>query len=524
MLHYLDKKYFLVCFLLLLFKLASSQIELYQDRKMWLDADINFEFGDYLSAMKSYEKLIKLDSNNQEIKYHLGVCYFELKRNLDESVKLLTKCSPKKFIEVSYYIGRLNHSLRKFDEAIVNYNTYKKIKGEKLRKPKEIDDLIAKCYTAKLFENNAQKNIQIENLGETVNSIYADYAPLITAEENELFFTSRRENSFWSRKDPFGDFYENIFYSKKTDNKWQTPIMLDTNINTDFHDAGTGIAMDGSKLLLYRTSVNLTSGNIYETIFSNNQWTAPVLLNANINSINYTETNACYSPDRKTIFFSSDRPGGFGGKDLYFVKQLPNGEWGEPFNLGSHINTEYNESAPFIHPSGELLFFSSEGHQNMGGYDIFKSSFDESGIFSSPINLGYPINTVDDDVFFVLNADGSRGYFSSAREGGFGSHDIYNVVFSENKLPLNVFKINVFDDSNVLLKKVDIEMIDLSSKKLFGKYKSNEINGKVIVISEPNKEYEINIKAEGYESFVTHSILNNNESNIVFSLKKKKDE
>lgn len=526
MLRYLNKKYILVCFLVFSLNISNAQKLTKQDKKTWFKADVEFEQGDYLNALKKYEELIKIDSNNQMIRYNLGVCYYELKKNKEISFKYLSNLSSKKFKEVDYYLGRLNQSNRNYDVAIANFNDYQKIKGDKLHKPKEIDDLIAKCNTAKLFENNADKSIKIENLGANINSIYADYTPLISAEENILFFTSRRQNSVWTRKDPFGDYYENIFYSKKVDDNWQTPEMLDTNINTDYHDACTGISMDGTKLLMFRTSSDLKSGNIYESFFNNKTWSSPVVLDQNINSDKYTETSACFSPDGNTIYFSSNRPGGYGGNDIYSVKLLSNGKWGEPFNLGAQVNTEYNERSPFVHPSGEMLFFSSEGHQNMGGYDIFKSNFDESGTFGSPVNLGFPINTEDDDAFFVLNADSSIGYFSSEREGGFGSHDIYRVIFSENNLPYKVYAVKVYDESNNLINKVEIEMIESLSKRITGKYKSNEYSGKTVIISTSNKEYDLIIKSEGYEPLAKKVVLTNENSsdNMMFSLKKKKDE
>ncbi len=359
------------------------------------------------------------------------------------------------------------------------------------------------------------------NMGNKINTEYPEYAPLIPAEENFMVFTSRRKNPVWQQKDPLDEYFEDIYISKKDSaNNWQTPVMLDTNINTVVHDACTGLSADGEKMLIYRTSKDLKSGDIYESDYTNYKWSVPLIVNTNLNSPDYLETSACYSPDGSIIFFSSNRSGGYGGKDLYSVKKLPNGKWSSPYNLGSNINTEYNEDAPFVHPSSNTLFFSSEGHKNMGGYDILKSNFDETGAYTEPQNLGYPINTVDDDIFFVLNTDASIGYFSSQREGGFGSQDIYRVYFSENNIPLNTYNVHITDESNNVIKKASLVLTDMEKKEIYGEYKSNETSGKILIISRPKKTYQIIVQADGYELLISNTLLDLNED-LTFKLKKK---
>ncbi len=324
----------------------------------------------------------------------------------------------------------------------------------------------------------------------------------------------------WTQMDVYGDYFEDIYVSKRREGAWLIPEMLDTTINTAVHDACTGISADGEKMLVYRTSKDLLSGDIYESFLANGKWTAPQALGKIVNDPEYLETSACYSSDGNLIFFSSNRPGGLGGKDLYSVKKLPNGNWGAPFNLGPMINTPANEDAPFIHPAENSLFFSSEGHTNMGGYDVFKSNFDEAGVFSKPQNMGHPVNTVDDDVFFVLNTDASLGYLSSEREGGFGSQDIYTVFFPDNNVPLNVYNIHVFDESGAVINSVDILLTDMIKKSVHGMYKSNQRTGKVMVISAPETSYRIAIQCEGFEPYITNMTFNK-ENELIFTLKRK---
>lgn len=479
-----------------------------RDNQLWLKADKALEQGDFLSALGFYEKLYTGDSTASEINYKLGVCNFYIRKYRMLSKRYFDKVNTTEFPETFYYLGKLNHLLRNNQLSVENFTSYKSGNFDKEHSPQEIDALLAKCSTAKLFELQGDEQMQIENLGNTVNTEYAEYAPLIPVKEDFLIFTSRRKNELHSNKDPLGEYFEDIYVATKFGDAWQDPEVLDSTINTPLHDACTGLSADGEKLFIYRTSKDLSGGDIYESSLNVNKFSVPVLLSSEVNSKDYIETSACYTPDNNVIFFSSNRPGGYGGKDLYMMKKLPNGKWAAPFNLGPTINTPYNEDAPFVHPGASVLFFSSEGHQNMGGYDIFKSNFDENGNFSEPQNLGYPINTRDDDVFFVLNADATVGYFSSEREGGYGSQDIYKVKFAPNPLPLNVYCARVMDENNNVINKAELTITDLSAKRVYGVYKSNDLTGKIIIISEPNKEYQLTIKAAGYEPFVTNIILN----------------
>jgi tetratricopeptide (TPR) repeat protein len=520
MLRFSDKKYFVLIIMLMFISTCFSQLNTRENKKLFLKADKDYDFGDYLNASLIYEKLYAVDSTNNELNYKLGVCYFSIRKDRPASKKYFEKVPSAEYPEVDYYLGRLNHLERSYDKAIAYYTQYKYLGTGEEHSRKEINDLIQKSQTAMLFEVTADKTLQIKNLGPVVNSEYAEYAPLIPADESFLMFTSRRKNNVWQNKDPYGDYFEDIYVSPKKDGEWQAPVMLDTNINTSVHDACTGLSADGEKLLIYRTSKDLKSGDIYESFYVNKKWSDPKILGPIVNSPDYLEPSACYSPNGDIIFFSSNRPGGYGGKDLYLTKKLPNGKWGEPYNLGPTINTEYNEDAPFVHPASNTLFFSSEGHKNMGGYDIFKSNFDEAGIFSTPENLGCPINTVEDDIFFVMSTDASMGYLSSQREGGYGSQDIYSIFFPINNIPLNVFNIYVFDDSDKLIKNVNILLTDMEKKSVYGQYKSNENTGKIMVISPPGKEFRIAIEAEGYDPYISNVKLISEKENI-FRLSKK---
>lgn len=513
--------------LLILFSISfgvNAQIKLRKDKRVLFKANKTFDNGDYTHSLNLYESIYSLDSMNAELNYKIGVCKFENKKTRMQAKKYFARTSADSYLETDYYMGKLLHAENKFEIAIDYFHSYLKRKGDKDHTVKEIEDLVEKCYYARIQTEQIRNNdIVISNLGDHLNSEYAEYAPLIPADENAIYFTSRRKNTIWNKVDVLENYYEDIYVSyRNPDSTWQSPVMLDTSINSPYHDAACGLSADGEKLLIYQTSEDHVHGHIYISEFINSKWNKPHKLDANINSAHHNETSACFSPDAEMIFFSSDRLGGFGGKDLYSIKKAPSGKWAKPMNLGPKINTEYNEDAPFIHPHDSVLFFSSEGHQNMGGYDIFKSSFDEAEHFTSPKNMGYPINTTDDDIFFVLNASGSKGYMSSKRKDSYGLYDLYSVNFSINNAPMSVYNIHLFDEAtNTIINKVEITVTNIERKIVDGIYKSNPLSGKTIIISKPGREYRIAIQANGYEPLIIDNYILNNETELSFKLVKK---
>ncbi len=228
-----------------------------QDKKTFLKADKAFDYGDYQGALSMYKSIYAADSNNSELNYKIGICMFEIKKYRRSSLKYFEKTSTSEFPEANYYLGWLYHLQRNYEKSIASYTQYKYFGDSELHSRKEIEDLINKCGTAKLMESKEDRTLQIKNLGDTINTEYPEYAPLIPAQENFMMFTSRRKNLTWTNTDPFGDYFEDIYVSKREDKKWLKPEMLDTIINTTVHDAGTGLSADGEKLLMYRTSKDL---------------------------------------------------------------------------------------------------------------------------------------------------------------------------------------------------------------------------------------------------------------------------
>lgn len=239
-------------------------------------------------------------------------------------------------------------------------------------------------------------------------------------------------------------------------------------------------------------------GNIYSTALDGDTWSKPVKLNENINTKHW-EPSAFISADGNSLYFASNKPGGFGGLDLYMSKRGSDGDWDKAVNLGAGINTPYDEDAPSIHPDGVTLSFSSNGHNTMGGFDIFTSLLSYEGIWSEPVNVGYPINTTDDDIFYMVSPNGKTAYFSSFREDGLGEKDNYMATFLDKKeTPLTLIQGTVNDEAGMPAKKVMITVTDNETEAIVGVYKANAKTGQFLFILTPGKNYNITYQAENH--------------------------
>ncbi|MBI4932199.1 MAG: PD40 domain-containing protein [Bacteroidetes bacterium] len=466
-------------------------------------ADIYFYNSDFQSAFSLYQQAYGMDTTNVQVSFKTGICLYNFKKYKQSSLPYFEKALRGGISDANYYLGNLHHLNGKFDEAIHSFVECKKKSDKKIFSDEEVDFLISKCKTAKEMIRTPL-NVKIENIGNGINSEFPDYVPVISADESLLIFTSRRKGSTGNQLDPNGDYFEDVYVSHKKDSVWSVPKSISANINTPTHDACVGLSADGELLFLYRTSKDLLSGDLYFSSFNGKDWTVPEKFPSEINTTDYTEPSASISADGQVLYFSSNRPGGFGKKDIYKVVKLPNGEWSKAVNLGASVNTAEDEDSPFIHPDDKTLYFSSKAHKNMGGYDIFKTTFGEDGTWSAPQNLGYPINTPDDDIYFVLSVNGRTGYYSSARKSGYGSADIYMIHFPEEEdLGYSVYKGRVVSDSADAPLYAKGTLFDLENEKLEGLFhtNSNPLTGRFIMILLPGKEYKMIVEAEGYVSF-----------------------
>lgn len=332
-------------------------------------------------------------------------------------------------------------------------------------------------------EFNDSVKIVTKKLGLNINSKFDEYAPIVTADGLQLFFTSRRPFTDKEIKKEKSS-KEKIYISTRKSDKdeWNPAVPLPPSINDPLKNiSDIAITNDGQKLLIYFDDEG--NGEIYESELKGTEWTSPKSLGFPINT-EYHESSASFAPDGKTLYFVSNRKGGIGGRDIWMSTRTPDGKWTTPINLGEPINTPDDEEGVFIHPDGKTMFFSSKGHKGKGGYDVFVSVNDE-GHWSDPINLGEPVNGPGDDVFLVLTANGKKGYFSS--EGSSKDKDIYELEFIpnfqlKNKGPkLALVKGIVIDAETKNPIGAKINVIDNEKNNPIGEYKSNEATGNFLI-------------------------------------------
>lgn len=497
------------------------------------EGDAFYEIGrraTFMQALDYYLKANDFNPNNAAINYKIGKCYlYSLDKSkavyfLDKAYKIKPRVSD----DIKFLIGLAYHFNQDIDKAKLYYTEYLANiqKDDPDSQLKEVKKKLEECDVARRLMANPERFI-IENIGSVINTQFPEYAPVITADESKMLFTSSRDNTIGGGIDPVDLFYyEDIYISpSKSIGDWLIPLHPEKPLNTEYHDATVGLSPDGQKLLMYRGD---NGGDLYESRLKGDEYGEPQRLPKPINS-KYHEPSASYSPDQNTLYFVSDRPGGYGGHDIYYCKLNKDGRWGDAVNLGPVINTEYDEQGVFLHPDGKTLYFSSEGHASMGGLDFFYAIF-QDGKWSEPQNLGYPLNTTDDDVFIVVSADSRHGYFASYRPEGFGEKDIYRVTFLGPEKPLvdnnednllasviepfrqaviaptvairssqlTILKGTVYDAVTLEPLGAAIDLTNNVKNELVSSFESNNLSGKYLVALPSGINYGIAVRCEGY--------------------------
>lgn len=487
----------------------------------------------YKQAKPFLEKAQEFNPNNALLNYMLGVVEFNLNPQSPEVTKYLGKAISLNApipADANFFLGWANQFQSKWDDAIKYYqvqlNALNKDPKNNAIYIEDVTKKINECKVGKFQMANPQR-IFIDNLGAAINTSYPEYSAFISADESMMVLTSRRQNSTGGKIDEQDKWpFEDLYQSFKVNGKWTEAKNFGPIVNTEEHDATAGISADGNTMFIFKFKEK-DGGDIYVSNLVGNTWTKPEHLNKNINSKDH-ESSVSLSYDGKRLYFISDRAGGLGDRDIYYSDKDVKGEWGPAVNAGPVLNTKYAEEGVFIHPDGKTIYFSSKGHNGMGGFDIFRSVF-ENGKWSEPENLGYPINGPDDDVFFVISGSGHHGYFASSKPGGFGDKDIYKITFlgpekspllmNEDNLlasvtaPVSEFKADKIESSGpkmTILKGVisdeqtkqpleaTIELVDNSKNEVIAVFKSNSTTGKYLVSLPSGKNYGIAVKRDGY--------------------------
>ena len=400
-----------------------------------------FEQENYRAAIPYFEKVLAKDPNNAKALFNAGISYMSFdKEKASDYIYKAQKLKPKVSKDVDYWLGRVDHLNYNFDEAIAHYQAYNATLKKNDQRKEELAQLIIHSKNAKV-QFGSPKDIFVKNLGPTINTQYSEHSPVISSDDKILIFTSRGDNvtgangkvSDSKNKSVAadGEYYEDVFEATRIDDEnWQKPRSLSGVLNGKGHDASIQLFDNDTKMLMYRNDNN---GDIFVTDKSGGDWTAPKPLDANINSKAF-ESDAFITPDGLTIYFSTGKYSEDGTLDLYTATRSAVGsDWGTARSLGANINTKYDDDSPYLSKDGKTLYFSSRGHNTMGGYDIFKSEYDEgSRKWGQAQNMGYPVNTPDDDAYYRLSPDGSYAYLSSYRIGGYGEKDIYTINYIKN--------------------------------------------------------------------------------------------
>ncbi len=489
-------KYLLLLIAILIFADSFSQ----SNSKLRKKADDFFNNEEFVKALPYYLKLDSIKPNDFEIKYYIGACYFNTRYEKTKGIPYLeyalehgSSLIPR---AVNKDLGTLYHLNYQFDEAIKQFNRYIKLSNYDDENLEFVDSIISVCNYAKEIVNDSLI-VEISKIKSPINTELSEHNPLITADESYIYFT---------RIDSKGN--ENIYYSSKHLANWKEPkiVEMDKSLNNTSYSIA-GLSPDGLQLFLTIGTGQKT--DIYTSKLVNGKCTNVAKLNQAINS-NYWEGKASITPDGATLYFSSNRQGGYGGKDIYKVYKDIDGNFSNPINLGPDVNTKFDEDAPFIHPDGQTLYFSSNGHKTIGGFDIYKTfyNFFESS-WAKPQNVGYPINSTSDDLNFVLSADGNTAYYSSNIGNVYGNSNLFKVSINKT-VPLTLIKGVILGGDSLKPLNSRIRIVDNeTNKQIKYVYNPNPETGKYLMIFPPNKNYDMIIEAEGYVPHVVNIYVPN---------------
>ncbi len=474
--------------------------------------------GDIDKALRLYTDCNTVKPNDGSILFHIGQCHLA-KQETDQALDFLQRsetADTNANADLHLVLGMVYQQEDMVDKAMTEFMWHKKIHIDDPKKLKEdeIDHLILECTLAKQMESHPV-NVKIKNAGDAINSEYDDKSPSITADGSTLIFTSIRPlqvGKMKPSKDP-SMVFDNVYLCKwdSTKNDWGLSYPIDGDVNEAYaHTSCTSISPDGNFIFLYKNSASGKSlgGDIYMSKKSKKgRWGAPVSVGKPVNS-SYYEDGACLSPDGNTLYFVSERPGGFGRADIYKAGKVSRTEWGKPENLGASVNSDYDEGAPFMAPDGHTLFFSSDGHNSMGGYDIFKTAMNDSGKWNEPINLGYPINTVNNEKCFTISGDARSAYFASDRKGGMGKRDIYiadlsnySVLATDNNSAkpkgFSIIRGKISSSKGEAIEDAQVTVSDSAGVKVATLASSAE--GMYFITLKANLRYKIKVSSKGFK-------------------------
>lgn len=516
---------FLIIFLSLSYSILAQDNKEVADQLMEVADEVYANTRAYNQARDAYIQVLDYDPENMKANYMAGYLYLQT-INKERSVPYLLKVyetDPLYSFDLKFLIGRgyqygldFESALKFYNEYIEHYNKEPNYIGDDKISLDRVRKHMRECEVGKELIATPL-NYNITNVGPNINSEYPDYGPYVDRDEDVMIFTSRRPQGN-TNQDVFEDnfYYEDIFISKKQGSDWEPAFNISSNINTAFFESSLVLSGDGNYLYLY---LDKNMGDIYlSRKISEGVWSTPEPVPGNVNTAS-KETSISISQDNKVIFIASDRAGTNGGIDIFYSVKDRKGIWSEVINLGPQINTPLDDDFPFISEDGKTLYFSSQGHDGMGGFDIYKTVYDSArSTWITPVNIGYPINTPDNDISFVTTKKGSRGFFSSVREGGYGYQDIY-----EFEIPVEIQQVD--ETHTEVVKPVVVEQPEVKEKQptrlvLQVKDDSGNLMSANVKVRNHTQKFLVGINET---STGMYTVVLNNEDPVEYQLSAEKD-
>ncbi|WP_316803375.1 OmpA family protein [Pedobacter nototheniae] len=453
-------------------------------------ADPFIQKQDYNAAAQLLESAIQADPQYQNALIVLGDVYRiqkkypQAKANYEKAIGINKNILP----EVTFNLAQMEFATSEYLKAKQHFEAFIVLdkSSERSRKAKKY---LVDCEFAIEAIKKPVKYTP-KNLGEGVNTANAEYFPALTADGETLIFTRQINGN------------EDFWTSQFKNNEWAKAVPLSMKINTaKYNEGAQSISPDGK--YLFFTGCNRPDGlgrcDIYVSHREGVDWGEPYNIGSPVNS-EYWESQPAISPDGSTLYFVSNRPGGSGGYDIWKSTITADSKWGPAVNLGPEINTPFDENTPFLHADGKTLYFSSDGWAGFGNKDIFYSRLDDSGKWQKPVNLGYPINSFEDESGLIVSADGNLGFFSSNLKDGYGGQDIYSFGIPEQARPLKVSYVKgiVKDKDSQKTIESNVQVVDLrTNKTVFDDY-TDPSTGSFLAVMPVGSNYMFNVNAEGY--------------------------
>ncbi|WP_158799551.1 OmpA family protein [Pedobacter sp. L105] len=504
--------------LILLICLTTLQSALAQESTV-KKAQQNFEYAekslqsrDYDAAIKSLEDAVAADPSFQVALIQLGDIY-KLKRSFEKAKdnysKAIAIAGQAPEARTYYSLGEAELNMGDYSNAGKQFALFKQnYKGKDQTLIARAEKFIRDCDFSVIAIQHPEKYEPV-NLGAAINTKDREYLPTLTADGNSLIFSRTVDNN------------EDFYISHKVNQQWQTAVPLSDKINTRFNEGAQTITPDGN--YLFFTGCNREDGfgscDLYVSHKVGNGWDTPFNLGAVVNSSSW-DSQPAVTPDGNTLYFVSNRPGGMGGYDIWKTTLDNDGNWGKPQNLGPDINTPFDENTPFVHPDGKTLYFSSNGWPGLGNMDIFYSRMQSDGKWGKPVNIGYPINTFNEETGLMVSPDGTLGMFSSVLKEGFGDMDIYsfNLPTAAKPLPITYVKGIVRDKETRNFLEAKVQVVDLKTKETkFNDYTSKD-NGEFLAVMPLGSTYAFNVMADGYLFYSDHFELNTKKTDQPYVL------